>query len=124
MMQIWCPGSPSCHVPGMLRRLRDRGGHLRCPDAACAALIDWRSRFGKSLEVEPADAPIGADDEGQRQRVPVAVVELLPGAAVIAAEVGAVGAGGDPDFEGLAPLHGRAVAVRRSGGRRPVLAAI
>ncbi len=60
-----------------------------------------------------SDAAVWADDEGQRESVPVAVVERLPGFAVIAAEVGAVGAYGDPEFEGLTPLGGGAVAVGR-----------
>src|ERR1035437_8229943 len=41
------------------------------------------------------------------------VFEGLPGFAIITADVGAIGAGGDPGFEGFRPLHGGAVAVGR-----------
>jgi len=43
----------------------------------------------------------------------------LPGAAVVTADVGAVGAGGDPEFFRFGPLDGGAVAVGRGGGGGP-----
>jgi len=37
--------------------------------------------------IDARDAAVGADDEGQRESVPVAVIEGLPGFAVVAADV-------------------------------------
>jgi len=74
--------------------------------------------------VEAGDVAVGAGDERERQGVPVAFVEGLPGFAVVAADVGTVGAGGDPEFERLEPLDSGAVAVGRGDGRGPVMAAI
>ena len=51
--------------------------------------------------VQAGDAAVGSNNEGERERIPVAVVERLPGAAVIAAYVGAVSAGGDPESQGF-----------------------
>src|ERR1035438_9307552 len=101
--------------------------HLRlffAPFAKCRVLFQSSFPGWKRRRIEPGDATIGADDEGQRESIPVAVVERLPGLAVVAAEVRAVGSDGDPEFEALGPLHGAAEAVGRSGGGGPMLAVI
>src|SRR5579863_768344 len=71
--------------------------------------------FGNCVRVEARDAAVGPNDEGQREGVPVAVVEGVPGLAIVARKVGAVGTGGDPEFEGIGVLHCGAEAVRGSG---------
>ena len=79
---------------------------------------------GQGGGVEFGDAAVGADDEGEGEGVPVAVVEGLPGFSVVAADIGAVGAGGDPEIEGVGVLDGGAEAVGRGGGGEPGIAAI
>jgi len=71
----------------------------------------WLESVGAKL----GDAALGANDEGEGKGIPVAVVEGLPGAVVVAADVGAVGAGGDPELEGFAALDGGAVFMLGDG---------
>ena len=84
----------------------------------------WSLHGRKGGWIQLGDAAVGADDEGQRESIPVAVVESGPSLAVVAADVGAVGADGDPELKDLGPLNGGAKAVRRGGAGGPVLAAI
>ena len=72
-------------------------------------------RGRKCCGIETGDAAFGTYDERERERVPVAVVEGLPGSAIVVADVAAVGAGGYPKLERLGPLDGGAVAVGRGG---------
>src|SRR5271155_816384 len=87
-----------------------------CP----AALLCNRQR----RRIEPRDASLRPDDERQRESIPVTVVERLPCAAIVTADVGAVGAGGDPCLDRLAPLHSGSIAMRQDGGGCPCPAAI
>src|ERR1700693_62030 len=91
--------------------------------------------LGQGVGAELGDAAVGADDEGQRERVPVFVGvrgvvvrrarrQGVPGAAVVSGDVGAVGADGDPGFVLLVVGDGRAVAVGRGLGGLPVLPAV
>ena len=74
----------------------------------------------EGVGAELADAALGAYDEGERESVPVFVsvrwvlcggFEGAPVAAVVAGDVGAVGAYGDPGFGGGVVGYGAAVAV-------------
>jgi hypothetical protein len=60
-------------------------------------------RLRMTGSVQPPNPSIRPDDKRQRKRVPVSVVERLPGAAIVTAYVGSVGAGGDPGFKGIGP---------------------
>ena len=80
--------------------------------------------------VEQADAAVGADDEGQGERVPALVgvggvdgggFERSPVAAVVGGDVGAVGADGDPGVCGGVVGDGGAIAVGRSEGFQEVV---
>ena len=86
-------------------------------------LVRRRRREGgwfQSASAEFAYAAVGAYDEGQGEGVPVLVgvggfffgwVQRSPVAAVVAGDVGAVGAYGDPGFGGGVVGYGAAVAV-------------
>ena len=86
----------------------------------------WSQRLG----IEFADPTVGADDEGERESVPVLVriggfvergvgAEGTPVAAVVGGDVGAAESYGDPGFGGGVVGYGGAVAV--GWGRRAVL---
>ncbi len=93
----------------------------------------WGSRF-QNGRAEFADAAVGADYEGEREGVPVAVfgnlvgaggergvgMESAPVAAIVGGDVGAVGAYGDPGFVGGGVGYGGAVAVGWCGGGCPM----
>ena len=85
--------------------------------------------------MEFADAAVGADDEGEREGIPVPVgvgrlvqhanrMKGAPGVAIIDRDVGAIGANGDPGFALRVVGDRGAVAVRRGLGRVPGLAAV
>src|SRR5258708_1863691 len=74
----------------------------------------------EGIGADPADATIGADDEGEGERVPVVVgvgcvsgggFEGAPVAPVVGGDVGAVGSDGDPSFCGGVVGDGGAEAV-------------
>ena len=78
--------------------------------------------MAKRLGIEFADAAVGANDEGQRDGVPVGVgagglvergigMNGVPVPAIVGGDVGAVGADGDPGFGGGVVGDGGAVAV-------------
>ncbi len=74
--------------------------------------------------VQPANAPVRTDDEGQGKRIPVAVgigclmqcwirTKSVPVFAVISGDVGAIGPNGDPGFSGWIVGYSRSIAVGR-----------
>src|ERR1051325_794530 len=83
-----------------------------------------RTRRLRLARLYLSDAAFRTHDVGRRERVPVAVVNGLPGFPVVARDVGAVGSGGDPYFAFRIPRNRRAVAVRRLCSGRPVQTAI
>src|SRR5580698_3279316 len=86
----------------------------------------WGTRvsFSGWKSAQLGDSPFWADDPGQAQGVPVAIIEGLPGFAVVVADVGPVGSGGNPGLGVPVPGYGGAVAVRRLLGCGPVLASV
>jgi len=85
--------------------------------------------------VKSADAAFWAYDVGKREGVPVAVslrgfvqggvrVDGMPVAAIVGGDVGAVGAYGDPGFDGGVVGDGGAVAVGWGGGGVPCPATV
>src|SRR5580658_4479820 len=86
----------------------------------------WGTLFWDGAEA--AYASVGADDEGEGEGVPVFVgvgwvvvggFEGCPVLAVVAGDVGAVGAYGDPEFLGGVVGYGGAVAVGWGLGEIP-----
>ena len=82
------------------------------------------------MGIEFRDATVGADNEGKREGVPVAVgvwrlvkggigMEGLPGAAVVGGNVGAVGAYSDPRLGSGIVGYGGAVTVGLWVCRKP-----
>src|ERR1035437_11141726 len=93
---------------GRWRRCWRRRAKWKTERERIASMSDLAGR--QHCRIEPGDAAVGSDDEGQRKSIPVAVVERLPGLAVVAADVGAVGSDGNPELEALGPLDGGAEA--------------
>src|ERR1700724_3148277 len=89
--------------------------------------------WSQCLGIELADAAVGADDEGEGEGVPVFVGvgwgvagggEGGPVFAVVAGDVGAVGAYGDLEFLRGVGGYGGAVAVGWGLGRLPIAGAL
>jgi len=56
-------------------------------------------------DLQPRNTTVWSHNKWERKRVPIAVVERLPGFAIVATDIGAVGACNNPLFESLTPLH-------------------
>src|SRR5450631_459666 len=74
--------------------------------------------------LQPRNTTVWSHNKWERKRVPIAVVERLPGFAIVTTDIGAVVARNNPRFERLTPLHCGTVAVRQTGGSGPCPASV